>query len=175
MKKILFVLPFAMLLMSCGKVEDQLPSVSADAKTVKLTYSNCGMERDAGDTTEALTVSLDIEGSESKYEIEVGPNCYVHSEYDEFLVKKDGYIKSKSTYHVDRLIIDYMSKKGVNFKVFAGESESSSHESSVQTEYPGENDYGAVLEYPINGNSWSITNETDYKPAFYSVTVVFTM
>lgn len=173
MKKLLFILPFAMLLVSCQQPASELPSVSEDAKQVKLTKANCGLTTD--DSTVEFATSLDIPGSESKYEFLIGPNCYAHATYEEFLIKKDGYIKSKSTYHVDRLIIDYMSKKGVNFKVFSGETEVTSHESSVPTEYPAEDDYGAVLEYPINGTSWSITNETDYKPAFYSVTVVFTM
>ncbi len=173
MKKSLFILPFAMLLVSCLQPASELPSVNEDSKQVKLTKANSGLTRD--DSTTEFTVSLDIPGSESKYEFLIGPNCYAHATYEEFLIKKDGYIKSKSTYHVDRLIIDYMSKKGVNFKVFSGETEVASHESSVPTEYPAEDDYGAVLEYPINGTSWSITNETDYKPAFYSVTVVCRM
>ena len=172
MKKLLFVLPFIALLGACATTEPQLPPSDPETKSVKLTKANCGLTND--DSTAAFETSLDIEGKEEKYTFEIGPNCYAHATYEEFLIKKDGYIKSKSQYKVDRLIIDYMSKKGINFIVenAAGEAVTS-HESSVATEYPAADDYGAVLEYPVNGNAWTIKNTSEYKPAFYSVTVVF--
>ena len=174
MKKVLFVLPFALLLGACGKQGEQLPEPEAESKSVKLTKANCGLTTD--DSTEAFVTALDIEGTDKKYEFEIGPNCYAHSKWEEFLVKKDGYIKSKSTYKVDRLVIDYMSKNLITFEVHDAEGNAvTPHESSVQTEYPGESDYGAVAEFPINGNAWSINNVSEYKPAFYSVTVIFTM
>ena len=174
MKKLLFVVPLAALLMSCGKVEEQLPSVSPDLSSVKMNYENCGMSRGAGDTTEPIAVSLDIEGSESKYVFEIGPHCYAHNTYDEFLLNSEGYIKSKSTYKVDRLVIDFVYKNGnVNFEVLdASENAVTSHESSVETEFPGDNDYGHVFEYPINGESWTIRNVAN-KAALYSITVYF--
>jgi len=174
MKKILFVLPFIALLGACLDPEAPLPGPSTESKTVKLTKANCGLTN--SDSTEAFETSLDIEGKEEKYVFEIGPNCYAHATYEEFLIKKNGYIKSKSTFKVDRLIIDYFSGKGVNFEVLdANGSLVSSHESTVQTEYPGDSDKGAVLEYAIDGNSWTIQNKTEYKPAFYSITVVFTI
>ena len=174
MKKVLFVLPFILLLGACREDAEPLPSVAEDAKTVKLTKANCGLTGE--DSTAEFTTALDIEGTESKYEFLIGPNCYAHATYEEFLIKKDGYIKSKSEYHVDRLIIDYMSKKAINFEVLNASGEVvESHASSVATEYPAAEDYGAVVEYSINGTAWTIRNTTDYKPAFYSVTVVFTM
>lgn len=174
MKKLLFILPFALLLGACRTDAEPLPDVPAEAKSVKLTKANCGLTTD--DSTAAFTTLLDIEGSEAKYEFEIGPNCYAHSTYEEFLIKKDGYIKSKSEYKVDRLVIDYMSKKGINFEVLnASNTVVESHTSTVKTEYPAADDYGAVVEYPIDGNSWTIRNTTEYKPAFYSITVIFTM
>ena len=174
MKKLLFALPFLALLGACAEPEEPLPAPSVESKSVKLTKANCGLTND--DSTEAFETSLDIEGKEEKYVFEIGPNCYAHKTYQEFLIKKNGYIKSKSTYKVDRLVIDYFSGKGVNFEVLdATGTAVSSHESTVATEFPGEDDKGAVLEYPINGNSWTIQNTTDYKPAFYSVTVVFSI
>ena len=174
MKKLLFVIPFVALLGACFESEPELPKVEESAKSVKLTKANCGLTQD--DNVTAFEKSLEIEGSEEKYTFEIGPNCYAHKSYDEFLIKKGGYIKSKSTYNVDRLIIDYFSGKGTNFEVLDANNQIvSSHESSVATEYPGDNDKGAVLEYPINGTSWTIRNTTEYKPAFYSVTVVFTI
>ena len=174
MKKILFVLPFLALLGACANPGEELPPAGSETKQVKLTKANCGLTND--DSTEAFEKSLDIEGKEEKYIFEIGPHCYAHATYEEFLIKKDGYIKSKSNYTVDRLIIDYMSKKGINFVVENANGEAvQSHESSVATEYPAADDYGAVLEYPINGNAWTIKNTTEYKPAFYSVTVVFTL
>ena len=174
MKKLLFALPLIALLGACAEEAEPLTPPSAETKTVKLVKSNCGLTGD--DSVEAFDVSLDIEGKEEKYTLEIGPNCYAHSTYDEFLIKKDGYIKSKSQYTVDRLIIDFVNKKGVNFIVENASGEAvESHASTVQTEFPGENDYGYVLEYPIDGNAWKIKNTTDFKPAFYSVTVVFSL
>ena len=174
MKKVLFILPFALLLGACRVDADPLPEVADNAKSVKLTKANCGLTGE--DSTAEFVTALDIEGSEAKYEFSIGPNCYAHATYEEFLIKKDGYIKSKSEYKVDRLVIDYMSKKGINFEVLNAEGSAvESHTSTVATEYPAEDDYGAVVEYPIDGTSWTIRNTTDYKPAFYSVTVIFTM
>ena len=192
MKKVLFVLASMCLLSGCvtwgeGVSGDPTSSSSTPAtttttttsqststKSVKITKFNCGLTGD--DSTEAFTTALDIEGSTEKYEFEVGPNCYNHATYDEFLIKKDGYFKSKSTYHVEKLVIDYMSKKAITFEVLnANGDKVNSVQSEVATEYPDANDYGAVVEYPIDGNAWRIQNVTDYKPAFYSVTVIFTM
>ena len=174
MKKVLFILPFALLLGACRADAEPLPEVPAEVKSVKLTKTNCGLTGE--DSTAAFTTALDIEGSEAKYEFEIGPNCYAHATYEEFLIKKDGYIKSKSEYKVDRLVIDYMSKKGINFEVLnAGGDIVESHTSTVATEYPAEDDFGAVVEYSIGGSSWTIRNTTEYKPAFYSITVIFTM
>ena len=183
MKKLLFVLPFTALMCGCElpflKTEEKLPdpelTETQSIKKVKITKSNSGLTGD--DSTEAFDTSFDIEGREEKYVVEIGPNCYNHHTYNEFLIKPEGYIKSKSTYHVDRLVIDYFSGKGVNFEVLdANGGVVTSHESSVETEYPATSDKGAVLEYPINGTAWTIRNVTEFnKPAFYSVTVVFVM
>ena len=182
MEKRLFILPLAIFLCSCDlpflKEGEKLlePEVKPTevVKSVKITKSNCGLTGD--DSTEAFQTSLDIEGTNEKYTFEVGPYCYNHHNFNEFLIKKNGYFKSVSTYRVDRLVIDYFSGKGVNFEVLnASETVVESHTSDVATEYPGANDKGAVLEYPISGNTWTIRNVTDYKPAFYSVTVVFVM
>ena len=182
MKKFLFVLPVAALLCGCElpflKTNEPLPEPEVpetqELKSVKINKSNCGLTGD--DSTKAFQTSLDIDGTQEKYTFEIGPNCYNHHNYNEFLIKKDGYFKSISTYKVDRLVIDYFSGKGVNFEVLnAGGDKVEPHESETKTEYPSAQDKGAVLDYPINGNSWTIRNVSEYKPAFYSVTVFFLM
>ena len=178
MKKILFVLPTISLLCGCElpflKTGEKLSGVDSNLKSVKITKFNCGLTGD--DSTVAFQTSLDIEGTQEKYTFEVGPNCYNHHNYEEFLIKKDGYFKSISTYSVDRLVIDYFSGKGVNFEVLnAGGELVEPHESETASEYASTQDKGAVLEYPINGSAWTIRNVTEYKPAFYSVTVFFSM
>lgn len=174
MKKSFMLLPFLFLFGGCSEPEPELPPVNPEANSVKLTKTNCGLTNDT--SISASTVSLDIADKKEKYEMEIGPNCYAHKTHEEFLIMKDGYIKSRSTYNVDRLVIDYMSKKLINFKVYdATNTEVAPHESSVPTQYPNEGDFGAVVEYPINGTSWKIANDTEYKPAFYSVTVYFTI
>ena len=183
MKKFLFVLPIAALLFACDlpflKTKEPLkePEVpeTQQLKSIKSTKSNCGLTGD--DSTEAFQTSLDIEGTDAKYTFEVGPNCYNHHSYNEFLIKPEGYFKSVSTYSVDRLVIDYFSGKGVNFEVLNASGEVvEPHESETATEYTSQQDKGAVLDYPINGTAWTIRNVTEFnKPAFYSVTVFFLM
>lgn len=174
MKRLLLLLPILTLVGGCAKQEPPLPNPGENSKTVKLVKSNSGLTDEI--STEAFDIILPIEGKEEGYEIEIGVNCYAHKSYEEFLITKNGYIKSKSKYMVDRLIIDFVNKKGVNFTVENGDGEVvESHTSTIPSEYSGEEDYGYVLEYPINGNAWIIKNTTEYKPAFYSVTVVFTI
>lgn len=173
MKKVLLLLSLTLLLGACSNPKPPLPN-PGDVLSVKLTKDNNGLA--TSDSTEAFTISLAIEGRDEVYEIEMGPNLYNHFDYEEFLIKKGGYIKSKSTYTVERLRIDYFSKKGTNFEVLDANNEVvEKHESEVPTEFPNEGDYGEVLEYPINGTSWTIRNTTDFKPAFYSITVLFTI
>ena len=186
MKKFLFVLQVASLLFGCDlpffkKQEEKLPDPEPESgetmKSVKITYQNNGLTTD--DSTEAVQKSLDIEGSDQKYTFEISANCYNHAKYaGEWVLKSNAYIKSISEYKVDRLVIDYMSKKGFGFGVLdANNNAVTAHDSNVATEFTGENDYGAVAEFPINGNSWKINNTAGDKPGacLYSVTVIFTL
>lgn len=180
MKKLLLVLPFVALLGACTEVEEPLPepvsTPTTEVKSVKLTSQNCGLTNE--DATAPVQTSLDIEGRTEKYTFEFSTGCYVHSEYPEFVLKGSNYLKSVSTYKVDRLVIDYMSKKGITFDVKdANNASVTSHESTVATEHTGAKDYGAVLEYPINGTSWSLYNTFDGNAGtnIYSVTVIFEM
>ena len=185
MKKLLFVLPIAALLASCDipffkQEEEKLPEPEVKEtevlKSVKITADNNGLTTD--DSTEAVQTSLDIEESDLKYTFEISANSYNHAKYKgEWVLKSNAYIKSVSTFKVDRLVIDYMSKQGFGFEVYAGETAVTAHESEVKTEFNGEKDFGAVVEYPINGNSWKINNTVGDKPGacFYSITVIFTM
>ena len=188
-KKLLFVLPLATLLCGCElpflKTEEKLPDPVPEEsqtpgktsvlKSVKLTKSNDKLTTE--DSTGLTEVSLAIEDTKESYVLEIGPNCWNHSKYEEICMKDDAYIKSKSNFVVNRLVIDYMSKNGANFAVKAGNDEViTAHESSTKTEFSGDKDYGAVLEYPINGSNWSITcTSTEYKTFLYSVTVIFTI
>ena len=175
MKKLLLLLPAIALLGACTNEGEKLPEPSAESKSVKLTAANSSLTNDA--LTEAKQVSLDIANKEEKYTVEFSPKSSLHGKIDyEFVLKEDAYLKSVSTYKVDRLVVDYMSKNGISFVVKNANDETvNSHESSVSTEYSGENDFGAVAEYPINGNSWSLVNTNSGKAGtcLYSVTVIF--
>lgn len=174
MKKALLLLSAMFLLGACSNAKEPLPNPDPEAKSVKLTKENGGLTGD--DSTAAFTIHLAIEGREETYDIEMGPNLYNHHNYDEIVMKKNGYIKSVSTYKVDRLRIDYFSKQGTNFEVLDANNQTvAKHESTYPTDFPDAGDYGEVLEYPIDGTSWTIRNTTDYKPAFYSITVLFTI
>jgi len=176
MKKLLLLLPAIALLGACAETEEPLPEPSAETKSVKLTTANSTLTSEA--LSESKQVSLDIAGKEEKYTFEFSAGCSLHSKYDEFVLKDEQYLKSVSTYKVDRLVIDYMSKKGITFDVKDASNQSvTSHESTVATEHSDADDYGAVLEYPINGTSWSLVNTNTGKAGtcLYSVTVIFEM
>lgn len=178
MKKALFLLSSLFLLGACADPEPALPPADPQTYSVKLNKSNGGLEgtTKAAPSTEEKVIELSIEGKSEKYEIIMGPNLYNHADYDEIVMINGGYIKSKSQYTVDRLRIDYFSGKGTNFEVLnASNQVVEKHESTVPTEFPGDSDNGEVLEYPINGTSWTIRNTSANKPAFYSITVLFTM
>ena len=185
MKKLLFVLPVAALLCACElpflKQEEKLPDPETEPdkvlKSVKINVDNNGLT--TADSTEAIQKSLDIEGVSEKYTFEISANCYNSPKYlGEWVLKSNAYLKSVSTYKVDRLVIDYMSKKGFGFEVLdADQNAVTAHDSSVQTEFSKSEDYGKVAEYPINGTSWTINNTAGDKPGacLYSVTVIFSM
>ena len=111
-----------------------------------------------------------------KYDLILGNPCYLSTKAHEFIMKPGSYIKSVSTYTVDRIIVDFFGSKGVNFGVYADSTGEGTalepHESDITPEDP--NDGGMVYEYSINGNAWYMKNITaNNKPGIYSVTVVF--
>lgn len=174
MKKLLFLCPLLLVAVACApKAEEVLPPSQADY-SILITKSNCGLTAD--DSEVAIQTSLaSYEDPEVKYTFEIGAPAYQHANFNEFVIKKGSYIKSVSEYKVERLIIDFYSSKGVNFNVFNNKEGSGSplnyHESTILPEDP--TDGGCVYEYEINGIEWCINNTSDYKPAFYSIMVVF--
>jgi len=173
MKKVFYIWPFIALLAACKTPGEVLPEPDPESKTIKIVKSNCGLSTTS--STEAKNVEFDIEGRSEKYIIEFSQKCRAHADYDEFVLDVGGSFKSISTYKVDRLVIDYFSKPGINFEVLDSQGVAvTGHESTIPTDYPNEGDFGAVLEFPINGNSWVVRNASDVKkPAFYSVRVIF--
>ena len=195
MKKILFVLPLVMLLGACAKeAGSQLSSLSIPDSysgepsegevrtyTAKLTPDNSGLEKDGDgnplDSTAPINLSLpSTQDANVKYDLILGDPCYLSTKAHEFIMKPGSYIKSVSTYKVDRIIVDFFGNKGVNFGVYANSDGSGealeSHVSTIPAEDP--DDGGLVYEYEINGNAWYMKNITEYnKPGIYSVTVVF--
>lgn len=185
MKKIQVLLPLLFLMTACGlkaaeplsSLDPDNPSVSdvtGETYTAKLTRDNSGLTTD--DSTEEITANIaSSQDSDVSYSFVIGAPCYQHANFNEFIVKHGGYIKSGSSYYVDRIIVDFWVTKGVNFSVYAGGDASGDaleyHESSVKTEDP--DDGGCVYEYEIKGYEWYLVNDTSYKPGFYSITVVF--
>ncbi len=178
MKKLLLVLPLTMLLGACAKpAQSQLPSVEEKSYTAKLDADNSTLTAD--DSSAAIQVDIpSVEDNTVTYKFEIGAPCYLKTLSNglkEIIVKQNAYIKSVSEYKVDRIIVDFFNGKGVNFNVYANKDGTGEplqyHESSVQPVYP--EDSGMVYEYAINGNEWSLTNTTNYKPAIYSLSVVF--
>ena len=110
MKKILLFLSALCLLTGCSNPKPPLPEPGNESKSVKLTKENSGLTTE--DSKEAFTLSLAIEGSEEVYQIEMGPNLYNHPDYEEFVMKKDGYIKSVDD--IDKIEIMLIDRKSLH-------------------------------------------------------------
>ena len=181
MEKLLVLLPLLLVAASCGKApEKELSPIDSDDPevtyyTAKLTPENSLVT--AEDTTTNYTVHIpSTEDAEVIYDIEIGAPMYLSTKAHEFIMKPGSYLKSVSTFKVDRIIVDFFGGKGVNFGVYAASERTSEplayHESSIAPEDP--TDGGIVYEYSIQGNAWYMDNITEFnKPGIYSVTVVF--
>lgn len=174
--KLIIIIPFVSLIGCAPEPKKPLPPVTADSYTVVLDPTNSTLTTD--DSTSTISLSLIAkEDEEVIYELEIGAPCYLKnvSSYQEIIMKNGGFFRSKSNYKVDRLILDIYEGKGINYEVHNHKDGSGEvleyHESTISPIYP--EDSGAVYEYEINSTEWSITNTTVYKPAFYSVTIVF--
>ena len=143
----------------------------------KLTPNNSSLTKDDSDVVKYVV--LQGEGDNPGYAFEIGNPCYLKdlsSGLQEIVVKPGAYICSNSEYQVNRLIIDFYGGKGTNFNVYNNKEGKGNplpyHESGVLPQDP--NDGGMVYEYAIDGKEWIIKNETEFnKPAFYSITVIF--
>ena len=176
-KLLLFIIPM-MLMASCApEAKGTLPTIPAGSYTAILNPETSTLTKD--DSTKPISVNLKSEeNKDATYSLELGAPFYLHASEPEFVLVGDAYIKSVSTYKVDRLIVDFFGKKGTFFDVYASNDGSGNkidyHESTVKPY--DEEDGGKVYEYPIDSNGWMIKNgTTDRKPAFYSITIVFTV
>ena len=176
MKKGLLILPVLMIFGCAPAAEGQLPPVDPTSYTVKLDAISSTLSTD--ESTSAIQVELKAKEDETiVYKLEIGSPCYAKSVdgHQEIVMKSGAYFKSVSSYKVSRLICDIYEGKGINYEVHnkaAGSDEAlARHESTIEPEY--KEDSGAVYEYEVNSNEWSITNTSVYKPTFYSVTIVF--
>jgi len=178
MKKLLVLIPFLLVAAACGSKPKEPLSPTEASYNAKLTPELSTLTSD--DSTEKVSVSIaSNEDANVKYDMEIGNPCYLKTLSNglkEIIVKPGAYIKSVSEYKVDRIIVDFFAGKGVNFGVYASADGSGDaleyHESSIAPVYPEDN--GVVYEYAINGNAWCLKNNTEFnKPAFYSITVVF--
>ena len=180
MKK-LYLLPLLTLtLFACGKEEaPALPPLDPGTSyyTSKLTADLSTMGTDkAGSATDVDVLVKSNEDETVSYEFTIGANSYKKQGTDvfEIIVQGSSYIKSKSTYKVSRLILDYFGMKGTNFTVYGGEEVKEAHSSTIQP--IDSNDPGAVVnEFEINSTSWSIVNDgsTNKKTSIYSITVIY--
>jgi len=179
MKKLhLLVLSTLFALTGCaGEAGDTLPTPTGNF-SVELNPANSGLTSD--DSTETKLVTLTSkENEEVTYQIEIGFPCYLktlkENNLQEIIVKNGAYFKSVSTYRVSVVRVDIFEGKGINYNVYnnvEGSGEAlERHASTATPVYP--EDSGAVYDYQVDANGWSITNNSNNKPAFYSVTIFF--
>ena len=174
--KFVLIIPFVTLTGCFLEPKESLEPVNDISYSVVLNGSNSTLT--SNDSTSTITLSLPSKEDESiVYELEIGAPCYLKkvSTFQEIIMKNGGFFRSKSNFKVDRLILDIYEGKGINYEVFNQKDSSGKaldpHSSNIPPVYP--EDKGAVYEYEINSNEWSITNTSIYKPAFYSVTIIF--
>jgi len=178
-KPLLLVLVSLFLMTGCAdEPGDELPPASESSYSVKLKADLTSLS--STETSEPLTVELASKEDENvKYSFEIGNPAKLNTKSSvstQIQLNAGAYIKSVSTYKVEKIIVDYFSKQGTNFQVFNNVEKSgealSPHKSSIAPTDP--EDYGAVLEYEIDSNGWNLYNHTEYnKPTFYYVEVIF--
>lgn len=177
MKKTLIILPLTLLLFGCKP--DPSPALPpVEPETLQAVLNPTTSTLTSEDSKTAIPVNLSVSGKSETYGVEIGAPCYLHSKHPEIVMKAGGYFKSISTYHVDRLIVDFYGAQLGYFDVFATNDGSGNpvqyHNSSVAPIDP--NGGGVVYEYPIDSNGWMIKNTTENnKPGFYSVTIIFSL
>ena len=179
MKKLLLLIPATLLALVGCKPEPKAKLPEFNGASTSLTPANSTVTTTDKNnpTTTSTFVDLEIPDSPETYRVEIGAGCYLKTTsggYQEIILKPGSYIKSVSKYTVDRLVIDYFSKQGENHSVYANNKGTGSKVDSHISEIPATepDDFGKVLEYPINSNGWMIKNETEFNnPALYYVTI----
>ena len=140
----------------------------------KITRENSGLTGD--DSTEAIVTNITTdEDAGVSYSFEIGAPAYQHHKFDEFVLKGSAYVKSSSSYRVERLLVDVY--KGSDFAVYAGSEKGTTplekHQSSVA---PQDSADGVVYEYAIENDGFYVANgDSSRKASFYSITVIFSI
>ena len=180
MKRILFLLPIALLTLVGCQPEPKAPLPDPDPESYQVTLepTNSGLDlTGATDLANNTAVNLAIDGvDDATYNVEIGAGTYYSVNHNEMMLKSGSYFKSVSTYHVDRLIVDFYEGQLGNFSVYANAngtgSVAESHESTSIS--PNQSDGGKILEYSINSTGWMLKNIQN-KAGIYSITVIFSI
>ena len=179
-KKLLLAVIPAMMLAGCApEAQPQLPPVEGNTFTVVLDASNSTLT--TADSDSLIAVELHAKEDDSiTYQLEIGAPCYLKTvsdgtnNYTEIILKEGAFIRSKSEYKVQRLILDIWKGQGINYEVFPNADGTGTklveHTSEITPVYEADN--GAVYEYEVNSTGWDIVR-FDRKPGIYSVTIVF--
>ncbi len=181
MKRVLFAIALSALLVGCApNPARELPPVEGETYTAKLTADLSNLGTDPSVT--ATQIEVQVPGVSLKYKFEIGANAYLKTTtagFKEMNLKVGGYIKSVSTYTVERITIDFFSKPGTLFNVYANADGSGEtltyHETSITPTEP--EDFGKVYEYEPSSIGWCISRRTDIMekqtPSIYYVSVTF--
>ena len=176
MKKLLFLLPIAILTLTGCQPEPKSPLPDPDPESYQVTLNPDNSGLTSEDLEQNIECKLEIEGKTETYDIEISAPTYYSTKHEEMMLKDGSYFKSISAYHVDRLIVDFYDGQFGNFSVYStaeGTGDAAeAHEST--SESPHKSAGGKILEYAIESTGWMIKNVSN-KAGFYSVTVVFSM
>ena len=121
MKKLFLLIPLILVAVGCApepeKELDPIDTSNSEVTyyTAKLTPENSLVTAD--DTTANYTVHIpSVEDPSTVYDIEIGAPMYLSTKAHEFIMKPGSYLKSVSTFTVDRIIVDFFGSKGTIHK-----------------------------------------------------------
>ena len=164
-------------MMSCGsKPLDPLPPVPEDFLTSILTCDKTDLTTDNSTTVKEVSVASE-ENSEISFTFELGVPCYRNEKGNvpQIGVRPGSYIKAKSNYYIDRIVVDGYVKK-MPYKIYNSVEMTSaiSYHETGETSMDASEANAKVYSYEIKSNFFTIVNDDEYGTGtFYAIKVIY--
>lgn len=147
---------------SGGGGDDPTPTPTTETYEVTINMSNTGLPTSAGTSTVAQSWIL----SDEKTTISAtwGAGAYNLTEYTEFRMNRDSYLKSNCNVVVKSMYIDFYSKNPLTYVTVTAGGNAVTGTSSSKT------GKGNAYDFNINSSDWEI-NASNGFVVFYSITI----